>query len=839
MRNILIAFLLSFCAAVTLAQETRLLYKYDETNSSLEGHTTQILQDHNGFLWIATWNGIYRFDGYEFQRMKPNLSDSCSMTSDRIRDIWLAGNGDIYLRNDERIFHFDIKTYRFRNLRDAAELDEAQRQRENQPTRGIYIDGAQEYTDPQGLLWTFHEDALYCMSRMESPAKPLPMEKPAMVSCTKLDNRKQVWVATKEDQTLRLFDGNGQLLGYMSPDGTLSASYRVFGRSVYCITETSDNRIWIGTKPDGLFRLTPLTVPGEKPRYKVEPVEGLDNTSVYGIAEDNEGRLWIATLGGGISCVSNRNAGHPTVLNHLPGFPEDVCQRVRHIHINKEGILLAATTEGLIVARIDHDVQKMRFKRHTKDPDRGNSLSCNATMDIVETPEGRIFVATETGGINEIVNRKSSNSKRPDLLADTLAFKHYDMDAGLLPSDMTLGMALMPNGNLLVTSHTKLIILDVENNGKSSNSKSSGCFESLGHHFFHHVYHFSEARPLLLPNGHWLLGCLDGGFTLADSAAHHNNYQPPLQFTSITFYNEKPQLAVTHLDTLRLTPDERSLTIHFAALDYVDPQAVSYQYRLVTDTTGTSSNSKSSDSEWNNLGHSHSVTLLDLTPDTYLLSVRSTNADGVWTDNTRTLTIIVEPLFRETICARLLLGLLLLAIATGIVYTLVYIKSLKHKQHETLQKYLALLEENQAHQPNPQPLTRREESSGGRSLSFGGRLVGADGGDIDPFMQRVMQFVEANIANSEADVGAMADACAVSRSVLQRKMKKLMGITPNDFLREARMKHAAQMLLLTDTPVSDVAYRCGYNDPKYFSRCFRQSTGMTPTEYKSQNQALE
>ena len=299
---------------------------------------------------------------------------------------------------------------------------------------------------------------------------------------------------------------------------------------------------------------------------------------------------------------------------------------------------------------------------------------------------------------------------------------------------------------------------------------------------------------------------------MADSAVHPNNYCPPLLLTNITISDKKPQLAVTHLDTLRLMPDERSLTIHFAALDYVDPQAISYQYRLGTDTTGT----------WNNLGHSHSVTLSDLNPDTYYLSLRSTNADGVWTDNTRTLTIIVEPLFRETIWARLLMALLLLAIATGVVYTIIYIRRLKDKQHETLQKYLALLEENgkpQRPSPNtqhPSPATHHLD---------------------DPFMQRVMQFVEQNIANSEADVGAMADACAVSRSVLQRKMKQLMGITPNDFLREARMKHATQLLLSTDIPVSDVAYRCGYNDPKYFSRSFRQSTGMTPTEFK--NQALD
>ncbi len=796
LKYFLVSFILTLIVSEARPQESWLLHKYDETNSSLEGHTTQILQDRDGFLWIATWNGIYRFDGYEFRRMKPHLSDSCSMTSDRIRDIWLAKNGDIYVRNDERIFHFDIKTYRFRNIRNDAEMTEALQQRDDQPSRGRHRDGKLEYIDPQGLLWMFQRDALFCMSRVESPAKPLYMKNPAMVCYAQLDSRKQVWVATKEDRTLRLFDGNGQLLGYMGPDGTLSPNYREFTHAAYCITETSDHRIWLGTKPDGLFRLTPLTAPGEKPRYKVEAVEGLDNTAVYGICEDKMGRLWIATLGGGISCVKNRNDDSPKILNHLPGFPTDVCQRVRHIHINRKGIMLAATTEGLIVSSVGRDPLKMKFKRHIKDPDRDGSLSCNATMDIVETPEGRIFIGTETGGINEV--------KSTDLLADTLSFKYYDMASGLLPSDMTIGMTVTPTGHLLVTSNTKLIKLNVVNDS----------FESLSHHFFHHIYRFSQARPLLMPNGHWLIGCLDGGFTLASSAAHPKNYQPPLQLTSISFSNEKPLLAVTQLDTLRLRPHERSLTIHFAALDYVDPQAISYQYRLGTDSTGT----------WSNLGHSHSITLLDLTPDTYLLSMRSTNADGVWTDNARTLTIIVEPLFWETTWSHLLVAFMVLIFLIGIVYTYLYIKRLKERQHETLQKYLNLLEEHSR---------QREQTSSAQSAmeKLSSRVAERED---DPFMQRVIQFVENNIANSNVDIGAMADACAVSRSVLQRRMKQMVGITPLDFLREARMKHAAQLLRTTDIPVSDVAYRCGYNDPKYFSRCFRQSMGMTPTEYKSE-----
>ena len=94
------------------------------------------------------------------------------------------------------------------------------------------------------------------------------------------------------------------------------------------------------------------------------------------------------------------------------------------------------------------------------------------------------------------------------------------------------------------------------------------------------------------------------------------------------------------------------------------------------------------------------------------------------------------------------------------------------------------------------------------------------------------QFVEENISNSEAGVGDMASAAAVSRSGLQRKLKQTMGITPQDLLKEARIKRACQLLRQTDKNVAEVAYACGFSDPKYFSRSFKQSTGKSPTEYR-------
>ena len=102
-------------------------------------------------------------------------------------------------------------------------------------------------------------------------------------------------------------------------------------------------------------------------------------------------------------------------------------------------------------------------------------------------------------------------------------------------------------------------------------------------------------------------------------------------------------------------------------------------------------------------------------------------------------------------------------------------------------------------------------------------------------LQRVMAFIEENIGNSDMNIGDLASAAATSRSGLQRKMKQLMGITPLDFLREARIKHACLLLRNSGKTVAEVAYACGFTDPKYFSRCFKQSMGQSPTDYKNRS----
>ena len=78
----------------------------------------------------------------------------------------------------------------------------------------------------------------------------------------------------------------------------------------------------------------------------------------------------------------------------------------------------------------------------------------------------------------------------------------------------------------------------------------------------------------------------------------------------------------------------------------------------------------------------------------------------------------------------------------------------------------------------------------------------------------------------------MVQELAVSRSVFFKKLKTLTGLAPIEFIKEMRVKRAAQLIESGDYNMTQIAYMVGINDPRYFSKCFKQRFGMTPTEYK-------
>ncbi len=105
----------------------------------------------------------------------------------------------------------------------------------------------------------------------------------------------------------------------------------------------------------------------------------------------------------------------------------------------------------------------------------------------------------------------------------------------------------------------------------------------------------------------------------------------------------------------------------------------------------------------------------------------------------------------------------------------------------------------------------------------------------DKLMKKVMEVMEQNIDNSSLTVEELVSTIGIGRSVFFKKLKSLTGLAPIEFIREVRVKRAAQLIETGEYTISQVTYLVGCNDPHYFSRIFKQRFGLTPSEYRDKH----
>ncbi len=98
-------------------------------------------------------------------------------------------------------------------------------------------------------------------------------------------------------------------------------------------------------------------------------------------------------------------------------------------------------------------------------------------------------------------------------------------------------------------------------------------------------------------------------------------------------------------------------------------------------------------------------------------------------------------------------------------------------------------------------------------------------------LEKAFRIVKENIANQEFNIAQFAEDLGVSRSMLFTKIKAWADATPNEFIQEIRLNHAAKLIELNKLNVSEVSYKVGFKRPKYFSQCFKKKYGLNPTEF--------
>ncbi len=102
----------------------------------------------------------------------------------------------------------------------------------------------------------------------------------------------------------------------------------------------------------------------------------------------------------------------------------------------------------------------------------------------------------------------------------------------------------------------------------------------------------------------------------------------------------------------------------------------------------------------------------------------------------------------------------------------------------------------------------------------------------DAFLAKLLDVMDKQMDNNTLTVDELVDEMGMGRTVFFNKLKSMTGLSPVEFIREMRIKRAAQLLEEHKYNITEVTYMVGMNDSRYFAKCFKNTYGVTPTEYR-------
>ncbi|MEG1586451.1 MAG: two-component regulator propeller domain-containing protein [Bacteroidales bacterium] len=756
-----------------------------------------MIQDKDGLMWFATWNGLCSYDGQQFRGY--NTIDSLKIG--RLDVIAETEKGEIWCQSyDNHFYLFHPATATFsicdtvmptllpgkNTIKKKVEcignrlilyppfLSEKFEFQVNE-NKGLESTLHYCYGDKQGNLWVNFNDKLYKFSflpiRYNTQTRPDGESSPLFnneVRSFMIDHHNRLWIGCK-NKHIYIYNAKNQFIGYFSRNGRISREPVSFDGKVYHMLEDKSGDIWIATKGEGLFRMESTEAEDVfKPtHYHTQNKNAaISNNELYYLQEDRDQNIWTGTFGCGLDKIlPKRKDLEQTPVNqtHIRNFwnifPKNKKGvRVRHFEFIREHLLAVATTDGLMLCNTE--TGKMQ------------TLGNGNTMQVHKAHNGKIYVATLGQGLKQLIE----NNHSWELVSVTAS-------QGDLP-DVIVSLTEDQEGNIWLISDNYLTKVYSE----------TGITERYGESFFNKAIVFSEAIPVLTRHGDLLLGTASGFIRMNPRKVKRDSaFIPNLIFTDLKI-NNKHQITTKILpDSLQeftLNKTDNSFAIQFSALDFINPDNIKYAYSLEKEDAAEN---------WIYIRNHHSISFSNLQKGKYRLRIKSTNSDGVWVPNEKSIIITVESPVRWLLYV--IPGCILLLGAGWFVYY----------RKRQVSRLLEQADKKEEIELNPScPEIRTQD---------------------DIFIEKIMKYMEENMDNPDLSVDVFASYMGYSRSRFYKQMKSAINKTPVDFIREIRIKRATYLFDSHQYNVSEVAFMTGFSDSKYFSKVFKKETGLTPTEY--------
>jgi signal transduction histidine kinase/ligand-binding sensor domain-containing protein/DNA-binding response OmpR family regulator len=471
------------------------------------------------------------------------------------------------------------------------------------------------------------------------------------------DRNGLLWVSTK-DKRLNIYDKNRHLLGRLSMEGKILPDAQLKA-AVYTILEDKQGYMWLGTKGAGIMRLQKNGATWKVDRYQMDPsnLYSLSEDKVYSMYQDKLGRIWVGTYDGGLNLIQTGKNGQLLYINHrnnLKNYPTETASRVRFITEDQKGHLCVGTTGGMVMFSLNFtSPENIDYHLSCRMPGNPESLNNNDVHGICTTKKGEMFLVTFGGGINKAVEFNSQGFPT--------RFKTYTSHNGL-PSDITLSILEDENGMLWVTTENNLTRMNPQ----------TGVFETFAEiKRLMITRNFSEAANCRLKSGEMVFGYSGGMLLFKPNQIRNNTYKPYLALTGFELFNKPVAIGdhsplpknINQMEELELSHKQNFFSIEYAALDYEEPDNIVYAYKL-----------EGFDKDWQYAQQQRRANYTNIPRGRYIFRVKSTNSEGVWVENERTLPIRVKPSFWQTWIAYFIYLLLFagLAVLCGYILLTIY-----------------------------------------------------------------------------------------------------------------------------------------------------------------------
>ena len=662
----------------------------------------------------------------------------------------------------------------------------------------------------------------------------------------------RTWIGTEMGGVVKLVPRHLQITYYANnPDDPTSLARN----AVNAMYAAPDGSVWVGVVEGGLNVMRP----GSKAftHYRMDNSD-LPHNSVSTLAPDGNGNIWIGTWGGGVAVVDPNNPDKIWRLNVDPDhlfmltfigalaydginhgmwiganeglffynlktrkledpFPD--CRNIKGCIgslVTKDGQLMVGCIRGMVEVELKSRGKGKRFFKahhHVYKLDKPNSRIFDKIISFCQTRDGKVWMGSNGYGMYCVARGKDGKT----------SVETFTTSDGLANNTVT-GIVEDLKGRLWLTTGYGLSVYNPHTRQFNNYTKNDGLLCSQ-------FYYNGAVRDR---KGTIYLGTERGMMAVA-GMDNTNSSAGNLRFTELSV-NNQPVFAgssylsrnITTARKIRLHEGDRSFTISFSALNYAGETQGVYSYRM-----------KGYEDDWIKLQPGqHSVRYSSLPAGDYEFYVKYSPYIGTDHEQTISIAVSVTPYFYKS------WWFVLIIIICGVTVTrYVFLRRMEKMRELEVKSLYQPIEEALMQSEEPGELQTRIKSileNQRRYKESQQKTIEADRKEVEanerPFMERIIEIMEANYSSSKFGVQELADLMGMSRTLLSKRLNAETGLPPSQYLRNYRLDIAKRMLKenVANRNITEIAYRVGFNDPKYFTRCFTKQYGVAPSAYRDE-----